>query len=108
MELGRGSGVEGSIMNTVRRKSVSRRRTPSALAGGSSGAFGFIYWFQAQTSACRSLCSELRMDSSFLLGYRGQDTSTQHVHNYIQETSSNKESHENNPHERVRDSVNIL
>lgn len=38
MELGHNSGVERFII-----------RAPSALAGGSSGAFGFIYWFQAQT-----------------------------------------------------------
>lgn len=46
---------------------MSRRKVLSALAGGSSSAFGFMYWFQAQASACRILRFELRMYSSFLL-----------------------------------------
>lgn len=72
-------------------------------AGGSSAAtrFGFMFRFQTQTSAWRSLRSERRTCSPLLLGRNEQKTSTQQAHHFIPETTLNKESHNKHPGERV-------
>lgn len=96
MELGHGSGVERP---TVRRKSPSKWRVASALAG----AFGPSRNISVQ---------EFVFSAPYALVVSVGISRAGHKHaegyHYTHEATSHREPHERHPHERIMGSRNIL